>query len=123
MSPISANMAEIKVYKPAFKKIDILSCENFSSELRSFITGKTRIILDLSDTRFIDSSGLSKIVACLRTIRENGGEMRICGVQAPVMTLFTMVRLGEIIGIDADVEASVRQFEEGGKTGSSVPGK
>ena len=51
-----------------------------------------------------------KIIAGLRSFRENGGEMRLCGVQAPVRVLFSMVRLGDIVGIDEDVDGAIARL-------------
>jgi anti-sigma B factor antagonist len=96
----------VVLFKPGHRKIDLLNSEAFLAELSSRMKGRALFVLDLSEVQFIDSSGLGKIVAALRSFRESGGEMRICGVQAPVQVLFTMVRLGEIVGIDADAEAA-----------------
>lgn len=74
--------------------------------------GKHHLILDLTNVQFIDSSGLGKIIASLRIFREKGGEMRICSVRPPVQVLFTMVRLSEIVGIDADADASTLELRK-----------
>jgi anti-sigma B factor antagonist len=97
---------EVVLFRPELRKIDLLNSEAFHASLLSLMRGKSRLVLDLSNVQFIDSSGLGKIVASLRSFRESGGEMRICGVQPPVHVLFTMVRLGEIVGIDADARSA-----------------
>lgn len=95
------------VFRPALRKIDVLSSDAFHESLRAAMEGKLTLVLDLSEVQFIDSSGLGKIMAGLRAFRASGGEMRICGVQPPVRVLFSMVRLAEIVGIDPDVESAV----------------
>jgi anti-anti-sigma factor len=102
----------VAVFKPELKKIDVLNSESFRTSLFSLMKGESRFVLDLSNVQFIDSSGLGKIVAALRSFRESGGEMRICGVQPPVQVLFTMVRLGEIVGIDADAQAAALRLRD-----------
>jgi|GEM_PF-2000086 len=107
-------MAEL--FKPERRKIDVLSSEAFMAEMLARMEGKSLFVLDLSEVQFIDSSGLGKIVSALREFRGRGGEMRICGVQAPVQVLFSMVRLGEIIGIDADAKTSAAALRDGAGT-------
>jgi anti-sigma B factor antagonist len=101
------------VYRPELRKIDLLNSEAFHASLLEYLREGGSLVLDLSEVQFIDSSGLGKIVSALRSFRERGGDMRLCSVQAPVMVLFSMVRLGEIIGIDADAEASSRELAKG----------
>ena len=98
------------VFRPRLKKIDFMGSEAFLASLLGFLGDEVRLILDLSEVQFIDSSGLGKIVAALRAFRERGGDLRICGAQAPVEVLFTMVRLGDIVGIYADEAAAAEGF-------------
>jgi anti-sigma B factor antagonist len=98
--------AGISVFKPSIRKLDILTSDEFSAALLSRIEEGARLILDLTEVEFIDSSGLGKIIGALRSLRDRGGDMRICGAQPTVSILFDMVRLHEIVGIDADAEAS-----------------
>jgi anti-sigma B factor antagonist len=110
MAETSETPAAIAVFKPNLRKIDVLNSVAFHASLLAAMEGKSRLVLDLSEVQFVDSSGLGKIIAGLRSFRGNGGEMRLCGVQAPVRVLFSMVRLGEIVGIDADVPAATAQL-------------
>jgi anti-sigma B factor antagonist len=110
---------EIALFRPELKKIDVLNSEEFQASLLSLMEGKTRLVLDLSMVQFIDSSGLGKIITALRSLREKGGEMRICSVQPPVQVLFTMVRLGEIVGIDPDRETAALELGKSTGAGST----
>lgn len=100
----------VPLFRPAMRKIDVLTAPRFQEDLASAMEGVDRLILDLSEVQFIDSSGLGKIIANLRGFRERGGELRICGVQAPVQVLFSMVRLGDIVGIFAGREEAEASF-------------
>lgn len=108
----------LTIFKPDQKKIDVLNSEAFQASLLALMEGKGLIVLDLSNVQFIDSSGLGKIIASLRVFRAKGGEMRICSVQPPVHVLFTMVRLAEIVGIDADAETSTQELQRQATSGS-----
>ena len=51
------------------------------------------LIIDLSDVEFCDSSGLSALLIAERKLRENGGVVKLAGVQKKVMTLIKISHL------------------------------
>jgi anti-anti-sigma factor len=104
------------LFKPELKKIDFLSSEAFAASLQEVLGEGREVLLDLSNVQFVDSSGLGKIVAAARVAREKGGNLRIRGVQEPVMVLFDMVRLGEVVTIDGEAAASATASSEGPPT-------
>ena len=58
--------------------------------------GRTKIVLDLEETTFLDSSGLGALVAGLRITRTAGGDLTIAratGQVLDVLTLTTMIRV------------------------------
>jgi anti-anti-sigma factor len=61
--------------------------------------GVKNIIIDLSRTRYCDSSGLSAILIANRLCKESGGTFVLCGVQDPVMKLISISQLDSILNI------------------------
>lgn len=61
--------------------------------------GVKNIIIDLSKTRYCDSSGLSAILIANRLCKESGGTFVLCGVQDPVMKLISISQLDSILNI------------------------
>ncbi|MEI6387653.1 MAG: STAS domain-containing protein [Spirochaetota bacterium] len=114
--------AKVALFRPEFRKIDVINSESFNASLLSHLKEGVRLVLDLSNVQFIDSSGLGKIIFALRSFRERGGDLRICSVQPPVMVLFAMVRLREIVGIDNTAEESTAALRGGVAAGTSSPG-
>ena len=55
--------------------------------------GRSQVILDLSDTTFIDSTGLSVLLNCLRRIHRNRGRLTIVCSNPTVLRLFHVTRL------------------------------
>jgi len=84
------------VITPAYRQIDVMNSDRFSTELEERFDGEHDVILDLSKVLFLDSSALGKIVTFLRAIREARREMVFCGMNDAVTVLFRMVRLSQI---------------------------
>ncbi len=61
--------------------------------------GFLKIIIDLYQISFIDSSGLAALVSGLRLVREKEGKIVLCGVQAQAQTLFRLTMLDRIFDI------------------------
>ncbi|KMY68111.1 hypothetical protein AAU61_06985 [Desulfocarbo indianensis] len=61
--------------------------------------GHQRVVLNLEDVQFIDSSGLSAIVSALKSFSLAGGEMVVCGINKNVAALFKLTRLDHIFQV------------------------
>jgi anti-sigma B factor antagonist len=110
MDSENRRLGNVSVFKPSIRKLDVLTSNNFADALQTNIADGAKLVLDLSAIEFIDSSGLGKIIGALRSFRDRGGDIRICGAQPTVSILFDMVRLGEIVGIDADAETAAAEL-------------
>lgn len=51
------------------------------------------LVIDLKDVEFCDSSGLSALLIAERKMRENGGSIKLVGVQKKVMSLLKISHL------------------------------
>ena len=75
--------------------------------------GKTKLVIDLSGTDMIDSTGIGTLIGSLTTVRNAGGDMRIAGLKKRIKNLFLMTRLLGPVFDDYDtVEAAVNSFKE-----------
>ncbi len=52
-----------------------------------------RVIVDLTNVTFIDSSGLGALISALKALRANGGDLVLCSMSAQVRTVFEITRL------------------------------
>ena len=55
--------------------------------------GARRVLLDFAHGGYIDSSGLGALVSLNKRIREQGGELRLSGLNEDLRTLFELTRL------------------------------
>jgi anti-sigma B factor antagonist len=69
-----------------------------------------RVVLDLKDVTFADSTGLAALVRGMKRAREHKGDLRLCGLQKPVRTILELTRLDRVIDIRADEPAAVQSF-------------
>lgn len=70
--------------------------------------GNKRIVLNLSEVHYIDSSGLGELVKTHTTMRNRGGELKLANLNKRVNDLLQMTRLSAVFDIQKD-EASALQ--------------
>lgn len=68
------------------------------------------LVVNLQDVRFVDSTGLSTLVAGMKRSREKMGDLRICGLQQPVRMIFELTRLDKAFEIFNSEEEAVQAF-------------
>jgi anti-sigma B factor antagonist len=64
--------------------------------------GPARLVLDLSQVEFADSSGLSAILACVSAARRQGGDVALLSPRPRVRALVELTRLDDVIGVLTD---------------------
>ena len=62
-------------------------------------SGQTRLLIDLSQVEYIDSSGLGMLIRIQKIAVRNGGNVVLKGVQELVRELFEMTRLTALFNI------------------------
>jgi anti-anti-sigma factor len=58
-----------------------------------------RILLDLSNVKYCDSSGLSAILIGHRLCRDSGGNFVLCGLQNAVSKIISIAQLDKVFSI------------------------
>ncbi|MGQ0844727.1 MAG: STAS domain-containing protein [Sporichthyaceae bacterium] len=56
-----------------------------------------RVVVDLTGTEFIDSSGLGALVTSLKRLRQSGGDLRIAGVREQARTVLRLTNLDQVL--------------------------
>jgi len=70
--------------------------------------GNQRIILNLQDVHFIDSSGLGELVKAHATVRNKGGQLTLVNLNRRISDLLQMTKLSTVFEIQPDEETAVR---------------
>lgn len=80
--------------------------------LTAFLAGARRIVLDLSGTEYIDSSGCGVLVSVSKQLRDRGGELVLAGLTGDVQLLFTLTKLDQLFTIAESVDAALASYGE-----------
>lgn len=89
-------------------KVEKVDASN-ASEMKDLFTqlqntSRNKIIVDLSETKYCDSSGLSALLAGHRYCRDTNGKFIICGAQPMVQKLITIAQLDKVLSMVSTIE-------------------
>jgi anti-sigma B factor antagonist len=72
--------------------------------LKLLETGETHLVVDLSQVRFIDSSGLGALLSGYKNATLRAGSFVLTGLQPRVQSMFELTRLHRVFEIFPSVE-------------------
>jgi anti-sigma B factor antagonist len=72
--------------------------------------GNKKILLNLRDVSYIDSSGLGELVSAFTNMRSLGGELKLLNLNERVHDLLQITKLYTIFDITDDEATSVKSF-------------
>jgi anti-sigma B factor antagonist len=72
--------------------------------------GARKFVVDFAKTGYIDSSGLGVLVSLSKKIREQGGELRLAGLNEDLQTLFELTKLDTLFAITKTAEEALAAF-------------
>jgi anti-anti-sigma factor len=73
-------------------------------------TGHNKILLNLREVTYINSSGIAGLLASLKAVRERGGELRICNASSRVGHVLRTTHLDSVFAFDKDEPAALQTF-------------
>jgi anti-sigma B factor antagonist len=79
-------------------RLNMVAAPAFKSLVEETVeSGRTRIVVDLGQVTFIDSSGLGALIAGLKATRQAGGDLRIAEVPEQVLTVLRLTNLDRVL--------------------------
>ncbi len=72
--------------------------------------GGKKFVIDFTKTGYIDSSGLGVLVSLSKKIREQGGDLRLAGLNEDLQTLFELTKLDTLFAITKTPEEALAAF-------------
>ena len=92
-------IGDVTVVKVQTEVLDAGNAKEFRDGLSPILEEDIKIVFDMNQVNFLDSSGCGTILSCLRQLKTAGGDLKMFGLQQPVRTLFELIRLHRIIDI------------------------
>jgi anti-sigma B factor antagonist len=74
--------------------------------------GQTKILLNLREVRYIDSSGIGDLVRSVTSLRRQGGDLKLLSPAPMVLEVLQITRLDKILDIKNDESLAVQSFSE-----------
>jgi len=74
-------------------------------------SGHLRIILKLEGVSYIDSAGLSALIACYTSARKRGGDLKLTHLTTRVRDLMQITRLSTVFETYNTVEEAQKSFQ------------
>ncbi len=72
--------------------------------------GHRRIVLNLADVDYIDSSGIGELVSGYTTVRNVEGELKLLQLTKRVHDLLQITRLFTVFDVQSDEDSALRSF-------------
>ena len=86
-----------------------------SSALRDMLRemtakGNKKILLNLGEVSYIDSSGIGELVSGFTTVTNGGGQLKLLGLNKRVKDLLQITKLYTVFDVHEDEASAVRSF-------------
>jgi anti-sigma B factor antagonist len=72
--------------------------------------GPTRVVIDMEGVSFVDSTGLGSVIAALKQVRTNQGELRLAAPNQQVRVVLELTTLDRVFRYYATVEEALTGF-------------
>jgi anti-sigma B factor antagonist len=80
-------------------------------EVRKLLAeGKKKIVLNLAEVNYIDSSGLGELVSAYTAVKNAGGELKLLNLTSKVRDLLVITKLVTVFDVKDDEATAVSSF-------------
>ncbi len=72
--------------------------------------GKKKIVFNMAEIHYLDSSGLGELIASYTTVKHRGGQLKLMKLTPRVRDLVQLTKVHSIFEVFSDEESAVRSF-------------
>ena len=102
---------EVIVISVNLKRATLVEAEEFKEVLIADIQrGFKKIVVDLSNCEFIDSTFLGSLVVSLKKLTGLGGDLRLVGFQPAVHSMFELTRMYRVFESFKSTQEAIQSF-------------
>ncbi len=73
--------------------------------------GKKRVVIDLSQVDWMNSTGLGILISTLTTLRNNDGELKLANVTEKIKSLLVITKLAPVFDSFDTIDDAVKAFK------------
>lgn len=89
-------------------EVDVYTAAQLRSVLDAEVeSGRIRLVLDLEEVTFLDSTGLGVLVGRLKAVRNQSGWLRIVCSSDRILRVFRITGLDKVFGIHASLDEAL----------------
>ncbi len=110
MEPNIEIVGQVTVVTIPGDSLDASNAKEFRQIISPVLDQSKQVVFDMSELRFVDSSGLGTLLSCLRQLNGAGGKLRLCAVSQQVRMLFELVRMHKIFDLFDTREEALNSF-------------
>jgi anti-sigma B factor antagonist len=74
--------------------------------------GEKKILLNLGDVTYIDSSGIGELVSAFTAVRKEGGELKLLNLTKKVHDLLQITKLYTVFDVKDDEAAAIAAYSK-----------
>lgn len=93
-------------------RLDAFSAPEFRAQIQTMVgQGVRHLVIDLSQTPFLDSAGIAVLVSALKQCRQRGGDVRLVTPQSEaVKRIFELTKFDRVFEMKASSQEAVASF-------------
>ena len=108
MKILEERRGEVVVIRPDCAQLNAPVAGDFKRRVATIVDGGDhRLVLDLQDVEFVDSTGLGAIVSVLKSV-DATGYLRLCHASKTVRVMLEVTHMTRILPIHDDVTSAMR---------------
>jgi len=97
------------VYPEGF--INAHTVSQFEQVLKDMVTGqKYHMVINCHELQYISSAGLGALMGVIEEVRDNDGDIRLCGMSESVFNVFDILGFTELYQIFDDEDRAIQSF-------------
>lgn len=90
--------------------LDASNVREFRDTMQPLIKDQTKVVLNMVNLKFVDSSGLGALISCLRDTNSRKGDFRLSNMSRPVLALFELMRMHRLFSIHETAEGAINSY-------------
>jgi anti-sigma B factor antagonist len=110
LEPTIGQIGDVTVITVPGPRLDASQSPAFKRGIAPVLTASPKVIFDMSELQFVDSTGLGTIVSCLKMLNASGGDLKLCGMSKSIRALFVLVRMHRVFEIYNSKEEAAGAF-------------